>query len=161
MKKQKTKIPTQMIISSITTISNDEIKTLPQGIIIAPAQGDRKIIWPLAVICNLHIEGAYTGVTDASLAIKIGNNTSDVAFMSQGYLEATEGDYVFSVPIGPLAIATGSFSGILADTLGWNLPSVNNAPLKIVDDYIGLSNYAGGNPANTLKITVYYVVVDL
>lgn len=149
------------MINTITvTLTDAQIKALPSGVNIVAAQGAGKMIWPLAVVCNLHMVAPYTGITDASIAVKVGNNTSDVLFESQGFLEAI-GDYAFSIPIGPLIAATGTFAGILTGKIGWNLASVNNTPLKLIDDYTGLSNYGGGDSANTLKVTVCYMVVDL
>lgn len=144
-------------------LDNDEIKTLPSAAVeLVAAPGVGKIIFPLFSFLKTDFSaGTYNDKTDSSLVMQINN-----AYYSSPL-------YNWEAALGMIAktglvisgcqfsIPGGSFgSAILSSLTTGDLQLLENQPLKLEDSYNGIPNYTGGNAANTLKVTVYYIIVD-
>lgn len=150
----------QMATVTLTDAQIKALPTTPVQVVAAPGVG--KIIRPvLTTILLNNTGGAYTNVVDASLVLRLGTTwVSGVMLMETALLATAQNSWVFQIPA--LASGSGTFAGEFVTVLQGNtLSGQENQTLNIKDDYAGGSDYTGGNAANTLKVTVYYVVVDL
>ncbi|HEX4875753.1 MAG TPA: hypothetical protein VFV31_03720 [Chitinophagaceae bacterium] len=158
---------TQTIQSATVTLTDAQIKALPSTAVeIVAAQGSGKVALP--IYFSVYIDtsgGSYSGVTNAS-AILIYESLSGVKYLSsvlptESALSGTLKTFNFSnCPFSEQGFAV--YSGININTLSIQQPyEPDNLAIKISGSYNGTSNYTGGNAANTMKVTVYYIVVDL
>jgi len=151
--------PSNEIQVATVTLSDAQIKLLLAGFDIVPAPGPGKFLMFIAASISLDATaGAYTG-EDAS--------DPSNPFTSSLYFALDPTNIVTdaSDPV-PLAMFAGAAKVVawvpqLSDTDVFlnDANVVENLPLGIV--FQNSVNLSGGNPANTLKVTVYYVVVTL
>jgi hypothetical protein len=152
------------LLSASVTLTDAQIKALPSTAVeLVAAPGAGKIINVLS--CRVALDnssGAYTNATDASLVLKLGSLwISSVMITDTALLGTTPDSTNFVLPASTY-MTVGTFNGeILSSLQGNTIAGQENVALDIKDDYAGGSDYTGGNAANTLKVTVYYVVVDL
>lgn len=136
------------LVAEVTLTNSQILNLFTTPIEIVPAPGVGKIIHIISgnYIVNT-VAGNYTpaggpGSTDAPLYI----NTNYMASPSgQAGLDEAPNIYYMNLTINQIV------SNIPASTF-------KNFPLVIKN---AVGNYTGGNSANTLKVTVYYVIVDL
>lgn len=149
------------LVKAEVTLTNAQIKALPTTPVeIVAAQGSGKVIVPVIATAYINTSGgAYTGVTDASIVL-IDNNSDYLSSVTkiQSPLGSPAANFII-IPCPYMSTGSATFSGITISDQNFSLP--DNQSLSIKDDWGGLSNYGGGNAANTLKVTVYYLVVDL
>lgn len=152
-------------IKSETVILNDEqIKALPTtGVEIVAAPGAGKYIsvifgnWVLDATAD-----SYGDITDASFQLVSTNgNYLSVPSISETALGLSAiRTSNFLCP--PAQDGSGSFAGTIVTGGSSNTtPVIENEAVLIKDDWGGGVNYTGGNAANTLKVTVYYIEVTL
>ena len=152
-----------LVLSATVELTDAQIKALPTtGIEIVAAQGSGKIIVPVSctIVTNIVTDGYDNQSADIKVGIPIaGSNTlnsgSWVVFDADGYgVFGSQGEkYYFNLQIGQ-NLDDGQTQ---PSDFGSN---ADNVALKIkVTNALG--NLTGGNAANTLKVTVYYTVVDL
>lgn len=151
-----------LVKSDLVTLDNAQILALPTTPIqIVAAPGENKFISLVqGVIILDNVAGAYGNITGGAttyIAFAVGNQIS-----SNLYIESDMGDMEFPgdspYPIvfsTPANIGTGVFAAAGPS----DAESVDNMPLYIKAQNTG--NFTGGHADNTLKVTVYYLVVDL
>lgn len=145
------------------TLTDAQIKTLPSiPVEVIPAPGAGKINLITACCCILNTTaGGYIGVADASLSLK--NNALNIDLnipaLTQVGLQ-TPGHNFYQLSIPYISEGAGTFVGQEV-TQEFLVSTLENQAIVITDYWAGVSNYTGGNAANTLKVKAYYVVVDL
>lgn len=140
------------------TIIDAQIKTIPTtAIVLIAAPGPGKIIVPIAVLLVFDTTaGAYTGVdANASLQLMFGVVEASGAVLT---LDGLSGQKVYAFIPSNSATGTGNFAGIQVSSV--HSPVPENTALSIKDDWWGNSDYTGGDPANTLKVTVFYSIIN-
>lgn len=152
------------LVKAEVTLTDAQIKALPTTPIqIIAAQGSGKVIQLINAVLLSDVSGGdYSGI-DGDCNIYLANKTDGEDQYSQIISESD-----------------GSVTNLLTETLnysnqikvqllltGSNTASPYFAPISRYDNegmYLYAFNgdvFGGGNAANTLKVTVYYVVVDL
>ena len=152
------------ILKATVTLNDEQIKALPTtGVEIVAAPGAGKTIKPIGLTGVLNTAaGAYTADADASWIITPSDNNTYLSTLRKVASILTQASIrVFDIGFPWYTLGSGSFdTEILTEDSG-SLSQLENKALIIKDDWAGVSDYTGGNAANTLKVTVYYVVVDL
>jgi hypothetical protein len=132
------------LLSETVTLTDAQIKAVggtPFELVAAQAG---KILNPISCVFTLDsTAGIYTGITSSSLWLEVGNQNLCSSGLST-CLEESAGIY------------TNNMIPNLSQASAQNL---DNQSIKLVSPVGGA--FTGGNAANTLKVTVYYVVVDL
>lgn len=142
-----------------TTLTDAMIKTLPTvGVEVAPAPGANKIIIPIAAFGMINYVGDAYINTDPSVMLLLGPSAMSGISPISAYAERV----YFQVPI-PWSVqpSSGAWSGKVISEAAQFDDSAINAPLILKDEFPGGSNYTGGNPGNTMEVTVFYSIVDL
>jgi len=149
------------LLSATVELTDAQIKALPTGFEIIPAPEVGKILFPIAANFVLNIAGVYTGdAASASWNLIYSTTTDYVSAFVQSATILTSGLGVKSgMFLIPYSKPSADFDD--ASTTIPNNADRSNLGISIKDDWNGSSPYTGGNAANTLKVTVYYVVVDL
>jgi hypothetical protein len=151
-----------LLKTATVTLTDAQIKALPTTAVqVVAAPGAGKMILPVSCQFELNPSaGAYADVTGASIVLlnDSGEYQSAVMLM-QSALSGTS--RIFGNLACPaLEAGTGDFDGTVVSRMGMNVSSINNSIL-VKDDWNGISDYTGGNAANTMKVTVWYVEVDV
>jgi hypothetical protein len=152
-----------LIEVATATLNDAAIKALPTSagkytLIAAP--GANKIVVPVATVVKINALAAYTSDADAHiLCVWSGDPTYPIgcAVPSLMNLNLALGIINYGVPA----------LGLWAGQLGGAAPQFVNQPTYLVSmpDFYGsgwpFNALTGGNAANTLFVTVYYIVVDV
>jgi hypothetical protein len=151
------------LLSASVTLTNAQILTLPTTAVeIVPAPGDNKIIVPVA--CTVVLDttgGVYTAAAGSSMVLVSDNgNYLSGVILTQSDLQNAH-KYFYMLPVPFLQLASGDFANVIKSLSGNQLSNFINSALLIKDDYDGVADYTGGNASNTLKVTVYYIVLDV
>jgi len=155
-----------LVLSATVELTDAQIKALPTTPFeIVPAQGAGKFILPVSAIIQSNFSGGvYTNITDASWQLVYNDagstNLASTPMRSQSILNTTNENFsIFAIPNMFAGVTTFDGSVVTSTLIGVDYA---NKPLAIFDRFTeSFSDYTGGNAANTLKVTVYYVVVDL
>ncbi len=149
-------------------LNNDEIlalRTNPVNIIIAA--GENKVILPfLAYIVTNFSAGAYGNRTGASIQLCCNDSgsLSDVSspiIMDSALSSTNPAIRMFSIPYTYATDLSPFFSTNLSYNPG-GFSGVVNCPLAIADIITsGSGHYTGGDPLNTMKVVVHYIIVDV
>lgn len=134
-------------------LTDAQIKALPTTYIeVVPAQGAGKLIVVQCVLIEFYFSVTYTNVTGGSYLI-CGYGNWDVD-ASSIVLFVGSANNVFSV------LTSAQDGDSAAEYLSASRNTLqDNVALKIISSNTG--DFTEGNAANTLKVTVYYVVVDV
>lgn len=154
------------VLKSSVTLTDADIKALPTTqfeIVAAPGIG--KMIMPLRTFSVGDFRGGgYTNLGNTAgmvVRVVLGSGTSVTASNQEGWIFGDNTDvwtffndptyWLDTVPVNNQTLSDG----------GYSLSDLENQPLKLRLDTEFGTDFTGGNAANTLKITAYYVVVDL
>lgn len=155
------------ILSATVELTDAQIKALPTtGVELVPAQGVNKMLVVLFGTLRWNCTGAYTNVNaDNSCGIAYGNSgTNDWIDYACAPTTIREGTGIRTSLLNP-ALSPHPTAGQpdIVFTYYNNFPEAdfNNTNMVVYADNFGSGDLTGGNAANTLKVTVYYVVVDL
>lgn len=142
------------VYSEVVVLSDTQIKSLPNTPVeIVPAPGNGKMIMPVGVVMSSHQVAAYENVS--------ASNYTAFTFMLSGFgVYGVKNIYSF-LTFGADCVLPGSPINLVSVTAGTDsLSEFDNRPLTLaLDNEYG--NLTGGDPANTLTITVYYFIADL
>lgn len=152
-----------VMLSVTVTLTNAQIKALPTTPVqILAAPGASKIIFPMAAWLRANWAADYTNI-DAGAIVKLLINTEILTTLNNTVISGVtqllagggpDGSNVFL--IGRQHINATNMFG----TSGIYDSDAANKPLTIEVTNGALGAFTGGHASNTLKITVYYVVVD-
>jgi hypothetical protein len=161
-----------LIHSATVTLTDAEIKGLPQaGIVIVPAPGAGKVIQlvlPGLAVTNV-FAADYVGIdgSNCKIALIIGGDTGIAAYSSTWTISS-------SGLLNPIAVwGAGVVAGVALEggyqtsggqsfAISGQTPSSENQPMKIwLPNGVGDPLLTGGDPVNTLKVTVLYRVLDV
>lgn len=162
---------TLLIRQQVTTIPHAQILTLPTaGVPVLAAPGANRIPVIVSALCLLDTAAgaAYTSVTDASWSVRTlaGQYMTAVRPVSFALAGARRRWYL---PLLAPAFETGQFAPftrqmdvltVLYDSYASDANGGVNEPLTLDDSFGGIGNYAGGHVANTLTVTLCYIVYD-
>lgn len=142
------------------TIHDDDIKLLPTTPYeIIPAPGDGKTIiyfgglYHKDFTAGAYIEHDPTSFFTLFLQDGNGNAAQSVFINANSFGSANE---TIEVVPGDAEIGTGDLVGVLTSR---SAPDNNTAINLVLTGWD--SPFTGGDPANTVKITAYYMIVDL
>lgn len=155
-----------LTIQKVTvTLTNAQIKALPTTPVeIVPAPGAGKAIQLLLARTVIHIAalGGYTNFN--TFAVQLFKGTDPLIDVSVpgtvGFFQGSDetiGTYVFT----PAITTDGSDIHAATYQANGSVERNDNQPLMFVIDNSVDGNLTAGNAANTLKITVYYIIIDL
>jgi len=142
------------------TLTNAEIIALPStGVEIVAAPGEGFLLVPIAVQYVLTIVEGYTGTTSASWVLIRGNIYASTLTLVETFLAASDGAGVYSKNGGGvyMEVGSGDFEGAVTTGGSFNTPisPFDNLPLTLKDDYMGVSNYGGGDAGNSLTVNAW------
>jgi hypothetical protein len=159
----------QTVYSVTVTLTDAQIKALPTTAVeMVAAQGAGKVVLPVSVF-------AVADTTAGAYALNASEVSWNIAWNSSPqirYIGATNGG-VASLLTTPqigftsflvgasLSQGTGDFTGEILSVSGGFLSQAENLALVIKDDWDGASDYTNGDPANTMKITILYTIIDV
>jgi hypothetical protein len=168
------------IQSATVTLDDSQVKALPgTDVELVAAPGSGKLILPLYAIFITNFAVAYSGI-DANTdfpAIWVSQQTSPI-YLTE-FIDSDE-SVVDQTSLTQLLTTTNEFGRVTYTLLpqstsyiqaptgatlvapsggSFNPDEYDNLPLKIGADNSG--NFTGGDPANSLQITVLYTVLDL
>ena len=69
--------------------------------------------------------------------------------------------FIAPVPIVQLAVELFGASTIVGPSAQISLASAVNKAVELIDDYNGVADYTGGDPANTLTVCVSYMIFNV
>jgi hypothetical protein len=144
-------------------LTDAQIKALPsQPVEVVAAPGAGKVIMPIACFVKANCNaGAYLLDADSSWMLVIDQSVKISCPLRVEGLLNNAGTQVGKFMFPQAYPGSGTFSGYVETYNEGLVAATENLPLYIIDSLGGVSDYTGGNAANTLKVTVYYVVVDL
>lgn len=143
-------------------LTNDEILHLPStGIALVPSAGPNRILLPTGATALTSFTGAYSASADATWGIywESGILASDFTKVN-GVLQSTAN---FLVQIGPLhdvTIDSGSFAFEVFNQQAIAPSNAVDNALVLADYWAGVSNYTGGNSANSMIVTISYYIFN-
>lgn len=154
---------TETVYSEVVVLTDAQVKSLPSSPVeIMPSPGVGKMILPVSVVVKFDNTANYTDIAPTATLGVVHYYYGLLASLSEGYnsgvtnLFANDAD-MFTV-LNPQS-AISSTMGMRAD---YNYPEYFADQGLMLVLYNGFNgNLEGGDPANTLTITVYYVIVDL
>lgn len=159
-----------LLLSATVTLTDAQIKALPTTgvaeLVAAPGAG-KKIVPSFATITCDTSANPYANV-DAACYMPIALGNDDVEFLStiQNYATASfsSADTLLSSG-GPrsflLAQLPGAWAVVGAAFTPQPIDGGENEALNLFCDNGGSGDFTGGDPANSLTVTVFYVVVDV
>jgi hypothetical protein len=156
---------TSLLQSAMVTLTDAQIKNSPSSYheIVASPGTNKLLVFQSAVLILDTTAGGYTNVTNGN-----GFNSSFVFVYGENSFAASN----FGVLIDFMTTAADkviffSSPSVLAGTTPYLTDNGDVSEFDVVNKPINFTiynddgNFTGGNAANTLKVTVYYIEVDL
>jgi len=144
------------------TLTDAQIKALPTTAVeLVAAQGAAKLIVPLSAVVQFNYTDAYTNIAaTAALFIQVGGNVGlatldEAAGNGVTSLFDSGEDYTAILPQKGFVSGTSTYGTVRASLE----VAEQNLSVKMTNAAQGA--LTGGNAANTLRVSVYYVVVDV
>lgn len=135
-------------------LTDEQIKALPSTPIdIVPSPGANRILVPVTVLVVVSKVAIYTNV-DAGASLYMGYESSGAATTGPGN---TDGHFVFDTDTIPLLVPQPIDFGVTSDALS----NYTDLALTLIGFNTGAGDFTGGDAANTLTVTVLYMVVDV
>lgn len=151
------------------TLTDSQIQTLPTiPVEIVAAPGSGKMVLPLYGVASLDWTANYTNINTAARLFIATTNAQNlilgdlvelVGNANVSGLLAFGADALAFFPPRVVSNIDGSYTRGVGG--GWATSDFNDDGLSIGAANGGAGNFTDGDPANTLKVTVYYTVVDL
>lgn len=149
----------------VVTLNDAEFRALPSTPFeIVPAQGPGTIIrWLGAWIVLDNSAGAYNGPSKSGAYLQVVHLASPFPIETSGFIW-------LDAPMQQAGIWSGTFPPFggynSSDGYLYHQPSnigtaIQNVGLAIADVYNGQANYVGGDPSNTLQVSMLYAIVRL
>lgn len=153
-----------MLLSNTIELTNEQIKSLPTiPFQIIPSPGLNKFILPISafIIHEKVAGGEYSGCDGAYWGLQAGNDPLMSSYISAAGILVQEAPYISfaQFPI-PYAISDGNIANMVVYQGYQPMDEVSNRAL-FIKDCTNVTDYTGGHADNKLKVTVYYVIVDL
>lgn len=160
-----------VILRKTLILSDEEIKALPTTPVeLIPAQGSGKIIVPVYVmIVTNGFETNPYDAPDGDSWIVIADGTHDLMYLyvNDSGIPVTYLTYLLTGNYGDGAISFASLPnhnildgwGVTPNTT--QLTGYANTALNIYADNASAGDFTGGDPSNTMTITILYAVIDL
>jgi hypothetical protein len=148
------------VLSATITLTDAQIKALPTTPIeIVAAPGTNKMISVLMAVANWSVSaGAYTNQDgDTRFYLQYEGGAGSATVMSK--TPTATDNRTYNLIGGALIDSAAPWAGNV-ESDGINTSQISNKKVEAFLDNGG-GDLTGGNAANTLKVTVYYVVVDL
>jgi hypothetical protein len=146
-------------LSASVTLTDAQIKGLPnQPIEIVAAPGAGKVLHLMACNVYANIPVVYANVS-ANRRFYIQYGATSVIASAVSDFNTGGAAFVFSLPPIMYPITSGFWNGNMEGLNSGD--EVVNKRFDFAWENEGLGDLTGGDPSNTLKVIVYYVVVDL
>lgn len=153
---------TVTVLSATATLTNDEILHLPTTrILVVDAPGSGKMLVPIYGQVVLHDNaGAYTFPLGAVWQLLYGatGNAEITGLIDLPPTSEGAGETCAFPPFA--AVGSGLTDGYLVTSLK-PIEARENQGLYIGDNLNGVSDYTGGNAANSMDVTVLYAIIDV
>lgn len=152
------------LLSETVELTDAQIKALPSTkVLLVAAQGSNKAVIPVSCIAISNFTGgAYTHDAGASWQLTLQDGTTIGApFVADTALDDATNIYINQIACIDQGPGGGDFTGVLVTGSAALVGSYNNKGIYLSDSFNGIDDYTVGNAANTLKVVLYYIVVDL
>lgn len=151
------------VLPVTVTLNNSEIKALPSspmGLVAAPGPG--KIIrWLNASVVLDNSAGGYDA-PEVGAFWQLVYMVSPFVQEASGFVKIVPAIQIAGIYTASLPALAGydADEGYLFSSLSGIGLDIQNVGLGIADVYNGVSDYTGGNEANTLQVNLLYTIVD-
>lgn len=162
------------VLTAIVTLTDAQIKALPTtpiSLVSAPGAGKR--VRPIAVSLSLDSSaGAYTNInatycdlhllqgTDITGLGPVDDSTTSAALAQITATLGAASKTIYDLAIPKQSSPATTPKGYVLSSVYSNAQQAN-AVLQLASNNNGSGNFTGGNVANTLKVTVYYIIETL
>lgn len=148
-----------MLLSSITELTNDQIKAWPTevGYPVVPAPGENKLNHYISSHIEFNWAADYENIDEnATIDFVIGGGFGHVTDSLMN-----NPDYaVYNLLASGKSTLTAPIPAVRPSNTVGSLSDAENSGI-FIRMLNGLGDLTGGHPDNKLKITVYYIIVDL
>lgn len=153
-----------LLQSATVELTDAQIKALPTtGIQIVAAPGENKLLLPVAAYIRgvTAAGGAYTNIGDIGWNLIWEDGVFATSPLQPSFVGGENTDMIqqFLIP-NTYVSGVATFSGLAFTGDAFDSTNIINKPLVLKDSW-NTGDYTAGNAANTLKVTVYYIIVDL
>ena len=153
------------VLKTTTTLTDAQVKALPTtSVTVVAAPGVGSAITPLFAHLHCAATADYTNI-DANCILEL-NNGGAVGYLDQTLVSSVSGLLAPGDPADPqnAFVSTTQRQRGTTVTAGFSSfydSDIDNKPLILKVTNGGAGNFTGGNAANVLTVTTYYVVVPV